>query len=212
MKTTSAKAARNVGVIFDSNFSFLSHVSAVCRPCRYHIRDLRLIRRYLRFDSAKLLAYALVSSRLDDCNSLLFGIADKEIVQLQRIQNSLARVVTKKPHLTRSVPLLRSLHWLSIKFGIEFKTCLLTYKTFNENQPNYLYTMLTPSVPSRSLRSNNGINFSVLMVKTNTDARVFLSWGPTLRNRFPVFFPVSFFNSIFKRRLKTHLFNLAFPP
>ena len=118
VKTTSAKAARNSGVIFNSNFSFRSHVSAVCRSCRYHVRDLRRIRRYLRFDSAKLLAHALVSSRLDYCNSLLFGVADKEIVHLQRIQNSPARVVTKKPPLTRSVPLLPSLHWLPIIFRI----------------------------------------------------------------------------------------------
>ena len=122
VKTTSAKAARNLGVIFDSNFSFRSHVSAVCRSCCYHIRDLRHICRYLTFASAKLLAHA--SSCLDYCNLLLFGIADKEIVQFQHIQNSLAHVVTKKPPLTHSIPLLRSLHWLPIKFRIEFKTCL----------------------------------------------------------------------------------------
>ena len=131
--------------------------SAVCRSCHYHIRDLRRIRHYLTFDSAKLLAHAFAFSRLDYCNSLLFGIADKEIVQLQRTQNLLARIVTKKPPLTRSAPLLRSRHRLPVKFRIEFKTCLLTYKTFNENQPDNLYAMLTPSVPSRSLRSNNGI-------------------------------------------------------
>ena len=187
VKTTSAKAAGNLGVLFYSNFSFRSHVSAVCRSCRYHIRDLRRIRRYLTFDSAILLAHALVFSRLDDCNSLLLVIADKEIVQLQRIQNSLARVVTKKPPLTRSVPLLRSLHWLPIKFRIEFKTCLLCYKTFNENQPDHLYAMLTPSVLSRSLRSNDGINFSVPKVKTNTGARAFCSCSPTLWNRLPLF-------------------------
>ena len=113
--------------------------------------------------------------------------ADKEIIEPQRIQNSLAHVVNKESPLTHSVPLLRSLHWLPIKFRIEFKTCLLTYKTFNENQPDYLYAMLTPSVPSRSLRSNNGINFSVPKVKTNTGARAFRSCGPTLWNRLPPF-------------------------
>ena len=80
LQTTSAKAARKLGVVFDTNFSFRSHVSAVCRSCRYHIRDLRRICRYLSFDSAKLLAHALVCSRLDYCNSILFGIADKETI------------------------------------------------------------------------------------------------------------------------------------
>ena len=80
LQTTSAKAARKLGVVFDTNFSFRSHVSTVCRSCRYHIRDLRRICRYLSFDSAKLLAHALVCSRLDYCNSILFGIADKETI------------------------------------------------------------------------------------------------------------------------------------
>ena len=55
VKTTSAKAARNLGVNFDSNFTFRSHVSAVCRSCRYHIRDMRCIRCYLTFDSGNYL-------------------------------------------------------------------------------------------------------------------------------------------------------------
>ena len=114
LQTTSAKAAQDLGVIFDTNFSFCSHVSAVCRSWHYHIRDLRRICRYLPFDSAKLLAHALVSSHLDYCNSVLFSIVDKEIIQLQCIQNFLARVVTKKPPLTHSVPLLCTLHWLFV--------------------------------------------------------------------------------------------------
>ena len=64
-------------------------------------------------NGAKLLANALVSSRLDYCNSLLSGFADTGLAKLQRVQNRLARVVTKS--FTSSVPLLRSLHWLPVK-------------------------------------------------------------------------------------------------
>ena len=45
------------------------------------MRDLRRIRRHLDLDSAKLLATALVSSRLDYCNSLLYGIADIDLTE-----------------------------------------------------------------------------------------------------------------------------------
>ena len=69
VKTNPAKSARNFGIIFDKN-SFRSHISAVCRSCFYHMRDLRRIHGHLDLDSAKLLATALVSSRLDYCNSL----------------------------------------------------------------------------------------------------------------------------------------------
>ena len=109
VKTNPAKSPRNLGVIFDKNFTFRSHISVVCNSCFYHMRDLRRIRRHLDLDSAKLLATALVSSRLDYCNSLLYGIADIDLTRLQRVQNQLARLVTKSPPFTHSIPLLRSL-------------------------------------------------------------------------------------------------------
>ena len=87
VKTNPAKSARNLGVIFDKNFTFRSHISVVCNSCFYHMRDLWRIRRRLDLDIAKLLATALVSSRLDYCNSLLHGIADIDLTRLQRVQN-----------------------------------------------------------------------------------------------------------------------------
>ena len=110
VKTYPEKSAHNLGVIFDKNFNFCSHISAICSSCIYHIRDLRHIRRHLHLDSAKLLANAVVSSRLDYCNSILSGIAETDLTKLQHILNHLARVVTKSPPFTRSVPLVRSLH------------------------------------------------------------------------------------------------------
>ena len=93
VKTNPAKTARNLGVIFDTNFTFRSHIPAVCSSCFYHMRDVWRIRCYLDLDSAKLLATALVSSRLNYCNSLVYGITDTDITKLQRVQNRLARIV-----------------------------------------------------------------------------------------------------------------------
>ena len=92
------------------------------------MRDLQRIRRHLDLDSAKLFATALVSTCLDYCKSLLYGIADIDLTGLQRVQNRLARLVTKSPPYTRSIPLLHSLHSLPVRFRILFKINLLTYK------------------------------------------------------------------------------------
>ena len=70
VETYPAKSARNLGVILDKISNFRSHISAICSACFCHMRDLRRIRRYLDLNGAKLLANALVSSRLDYCNSL----------------------------------------------------------------------------------------------------------------------------------------------
>ena len=78
-ETFPAKCVRNIGVIFDKNLNFRSHISAICSLCIYHIRDLRSVHRHFDLDSAKLFANALVSSRLDCCNSLLSAIAETDL-------------------------------------------------------------------------------------------------------------------------------------
>ena len=180
VETYPAKSACNLGVIFDKNFNFCSHISAICSSCIYHIWDLRRIRCHLDLDSAKLLANALVSSCLDYCNSLLSRIAETDLTKLQRVLNHLARVVTKSPPFTHSVPLLRSLHWLPVKYIVHFKICLLTYKALHEEQPVYLRSLIAISLPSRSLRINRGITLSIPRIKTNTTAYCLLM----LRNDF----------------------------
>ena len=136
--TSSADKARNLGVSFDKNLNLKSQVSETCRACYYHLRDLRRIRRHLDFESAKTLGHALVSSRLDYCNSLYCGLPIREVSKLQRVQNRLARIVTKSRPFARSTPLLRSLHWLPVEFRIQFKIGLLTFKTLAHVQPDYL--------------------------------------------------------------------------
>ena len=87
VKTNPEKYAGHLGVIFGKTFTFHSHISAMCSSCFYNMQDLQHIRPYLDLHSEKLLATALVSSRLDCCNPLLYGITDTDLTKLQRIQN-----------------------------------------------------------------------------------------------------------------------------
>jgi len=71
-----------------------NHVIAVCESVHYHICTLRHIHSSISEDMAKMVACALVGSRLDYANSVLFGATQKNISTLQKAQNLLARVVT----------------------------------------------------------------------------------------------------------------------
>ena len=90
-----AQSVRNLGVVFDSNFTFSDHVSQVIKSTRVHARDVYRIRPLLDLKTSVLLANALVSSRLDYCNSLFLSLNDFELRRLQLVQNSLCRVVTR---------------------------------------------------------------------------------------------------------------------
>ena len=124
---------------------------------------------------------AHVSSKLDYCNSLFHNMPEKEIARLQRAQNCFAtRVVTKAPRFIRSVPILKRLHWLLVKFRIYFKICAITFRTLKENQPAYLAVLLVRPKCSKYLRSTNSNRFAVPRIKTKTGSRAFSISGPAL--------------------------------
>ena len=210
--TKPSESARNLGVVFDQSSNFRKHISQVCGSCRYHIRDLRRIRRHLTLDNAKFLACALVTSRLDYCNSLFYGLAEKDIKKLQRVQDTLARVVTGARPFAHAPPILKSLHWLPIHFRVIFKVRLLTFKTLHLEIPSYLHTLLSMAIPSRSLRSNKGPLLTVPRVKTVTGSRAFSYCAPYLWNSLPLSLRSLDSVSSFRKHLKTYLFDLAFPP
>ena len=123
------QSARNLGVIFDSDLSLTKHISSICQISFLHIRQFRRIRSSLDLNSAILLANALISSRLDSCNSLLYGLPYSLAHSLQLVQNSLAHVaIPKTNRYYHIIPVLKKLHWLPIKQRITYKIALLTYK------------------------------------------------------------------------------------
>ena len=97
---------KNLGVYLDSKMSFDKQVSETCKACYFHIRALRHIRTSLTIEASKTIAAAIVGSRLDFCNSLLAGTSVSNLTRLQRVQNTLARVVGQKPRFCHITPVL----------------------------------------------------------------------------------------------------------
>ena len=96
--------ARDLGVIIDSKLSLSAHVAALCRTGFYHLglRQLRPMLRSLTHEAARTLIQAFISSRLDYCNSLLYGVSDNLIRRVQSIQYAAARLLTGAGWRTRS--------------------------------------------------------------------------------------------------------------
>ena len=119
------KSVRNLGVWFDSDFSFSKHVQNVCKGCFIQLRDFRNIRQFLTQDAAVSVASAFVSSQLDYCISLFRGLSKFNHHRLQSIQISAARTVTKSSKYTQITLVLSKIHWLPIRFRSEFKLASL---------------------------------------------------------------------------------------
>ena len=131
------------------------HVKGVCKASYSHLRKLYRIRPCLDLASTESLVHAFITSRLDFCNSLLYGLTQKNLAKLQRIQNAAARLclrVPRRAHVS-STSVLVQLHWLPVEFCIRFKILLLTYKCLNGLAPSYLSDFLVRREASLSLRS-----------------------------------------------------------
>eukprot|EP00057_Strongylocentrotus_purpuratus_P019197 XP_011673671.1 PREDICTED: uncharacterized protein LOC100891953 [Strongylocentrotus purpuratus] len=85
--------ARNLGVVFDRTMSMKDHISRVCQSAFYHLRRIAEIRHCLTRSAAENLIHALITSRLDFCNSLLVGLPSSAIKRLQAVQNAAARLL-----------------------------------------------------------------------------------------------------------------------
>ena len=115
------QGARDLGTILDSRLKLNAHVNNICKTAHYAIRSISGIQRYLSQEDCQKLIHAFVSSRLDSCNGILYGLPEYSLSKLQKIQNTAARLVSKTKKSDHITPVLAALHWLRIKYRIVFK-------------------------------------------------------------------------------------------
>ena len=133
--------------------------------------------------TAEILVHALITSKLDYCNALLYGLPASTVTPLQHVQNSAARVVAdtrKRNHIT---PVLHELHGLRVKDRITLKILVLAYRALNRLAPGYIGDLIVPYVSARTFRSssNNLLVVPPSKLRSFGDRR-FVYAAPTLWN------------------------------
>ena len=130
---------------------------------------------------------------------------------LQRVQNCAARVIKCASKYDRITPILNELHWLPIKYRIDYKVLLMTYKAVNGLAPPYINELLSSYTPSRSLRSGSENLLKPRKFHCKSfGGRCFEVVAPGLWNNLPSDMRHVTSLNIFKKKLKTYLFGLAF--
>ena len=82
-------------------------------------------------------ANALVSSRLDYCNSLSRGLSCFNQHKQQNIQNTLAPIVINHSKYAHVTQIFKRLHWVPVNYHRMFKTTTLVYKFLFSGSPSY---------------------------------------------------------------------------
>ena len=137
------------------------------------------------------------------------------IKKLQRVQNSLARVVAKsnwRDHMTPVMWSLKDLHWLPVRQRIDYKVALVTHKVLETGQPGYLADFISEYKPGvRGLRSATQRRLTIPTgLKSTAGQRTFTSASEAVWNKLPQDIRSAKTLVSFKSRLKTHFYQLAF--
>ena len=204
--------ARNIGVTFDSTLTMSPQINQVVKGAFYHLRNIAKIRKYIGAGTTEVLIHSFVSSRLDFCNSLLYGLPKYEVNKLQNVQNAAARVIAGLRKYDHISPTLRNLHWLPVQERIVFKMNLMCFKIVNNIAPKYLKELVCRYEPTRKLRSSaDKWRLTERPYKLKTYGyRAFSVAGPKLWNTLPVDIRSLTNIDTFKSKLKTHLFKLVY--
>lgn len=192
--------------------SMHAHINHTCKAAYYHLINVRRIRKYLSNEAIQSLVHTLIIGRIDYCNKILCGLPLKYVNKLQRLQNSAWRLIFNIPRFDHVTPFLRSLHWLPVKFRIEFKVVLMTFKALHGLAPRYLRDLIT-------IKENSGYNLSsnkgLLLLQPNKTLKTLGDWAfsaasPRLWNSLPLELRNERNLSKFKSSLKTYFLRLAF--
>ncbi len=203
-------SARNIGVIFDKTMSMEVQVNAMTKSCHYQLRKISKIRNFLPYEARVSVVHAFISSKLDYCNGLLYGIPQNLVYKLQKIQNTAARLVLGGHKYDHVTPLLMKLHWLPVTKRIEFKILSMVFKAVHGTAPLYLQELIEKDEHT-GLRSASKLCLKVPKTNQKTYGdRSFKKAGPTLWNKLPINVRMCERYDSFKIKLKTHLYHEAF--
>ena len=193
---------KNVGVWLDKNLNFNKQVNSIVSQGYKISKDVRKIKKFLENDNLQQLIHAVIASRLDYCNSILYGTSRENIYKLQKLQNSAAKLVLGKRKRDSASDALRELHWLNVDSRITFKVLLTVYKATRNEGP----VTMKLSYNQLSCRTINDLKLETPWCKTAIGERLIAYHGTCLWNALPLELRMADLEN-FKKKLKTLLFN-----
>ena len=194
---------KNVGVWIDCNLTMNKHVNSIVSHCYKILKDIGRVKKYLGRSQLERILHAVISSRLDQCNSLLVNMSKENLHKYQKLQNAAARLILGRRRRDSGTAALRELHWLNIETRITFKIILIVFKVLH----GLCSENLTLQYKSFNGRPSDFLMLDTPIFNTKYGKRMFVYNGTRLWNALPVDFRMEENIDQFKKRLKTLLFD-----
>jgi len=191
-----------------------THVAKTVSSCFAVLRQLRSIRRSVSDPVVQSLVVALVLTKLNYGSVTLAGLPAIQLDMLQSVLNAAARLIYRRRKFDHVSPLLKELHWLRVPECITFWLAALAYRCQHNMAPHHLTTQLQQASNVgywQHLRSLSSAMLDVPRTEHMTvGGRAFSSTAAHVCNSLPTTVQFSKSLDIFRRRLKTELFEHSY--
>ena len=203
-----ADSVRSLGAYLRGDMSMEKMVTECVKSCNFNLLRLKRFRHYLDTDSRKNVIKSYILGKLDYCNILYCNLSRTLISKLDRALRNAVRFIYDLKKNDSISHYMKEAHILPIIFRIQYKACLIVYKIINSRAPDYLNDFIVLNIPSEHNLQSNQDFLKVMPCNTTNTLQFFMThaW-----NDLPYDIRSAVAVEIFKTKLKTHYFNLAFP-
>ena len=204
---------QDLGIWLDSELTMHDHISRIACSCFFRLHQLFQLRVVVCHSTMQRLISALVLSRLNYCDAVLSGLPSTTLDPLQWVLNAAVHLVAglgPRDHVTEQ---MKELHWLAIKYRINFKLCLMMHAVVTGQCPQYIRDIVHPlsTLPGQNrLWAAASGQFDIPRTRTVFGERAFSMAGSREWNTFPQDITDITNRYAFKRALKTYYFKFAY--
>jgi hypothetical protein len=212
-----SKTVDLLGVRLGTDLSLSEQIDKSVSTSFFVLRQIKAIRRCLPSDALKSLINAFVLSRVDYCSAIYSRQTKKQFSRLQSVLNAAARLIFGLGKFCHITPILKNLHWLRFPERVYYRVCHMVYKALNGKAPVYLAELLSRQTNTSDLVLRSSVSGGVRLCEPQRQKptcfgdRAFRNGAPAVWNGLPLDIRTASTESVFKKKLKTHLFQSSYP-
>ena len=136
------KCVRLLGVDFDSDLTLKQHVRNVAKKCFYKLKNMFKIRRCINETAAKAMVHTMITSKLDYCNAILYGLSESTLKHFTRFRIFLHLSSLNMINMKTYLQFLDNFTGCLYVKRIPYKVLTLTFKSLNGLAPTWLEELM----------------------------------------------------------------------
>ena len=181
---------------------FDSHITALAASCISRLAQINRAKHAFNPNLLVIIINALVFSKLFYCSTVWSNTFDKNLRELQHVQNFAARIISGKRKLDHITLVLRDVRWLSVRQQLYLRDAVFTFKCMTDCAPDYLNSNLVTRSQASGRVTRNSQQLNIPLFRTATGQRSCQYRAVSLWNSLVKDLKLGKNHYVFKRNLK----------